>query len=156
MFKYTIEGRGFEQAKKLLARRILKLSDFRVPLTIIAKDFYSAEEQWLDSEGGGRWKPLSKGYALWKKQNYPGRKILQLHGGLYADFTGRNFSSTTNITGTKLSIHPAESRDYWWKHQRGYERIPKREVLSPVLNARKQAWKQVVTRWLISESNILE
>jgi hypothetical protein len=145
---YKITLLGIKQAEAYLLRQIKKLSDMREPLHAIAKDFYEIEKQWFDSEGGGRWKPLSPGYAAWKAKAYPGRKILQRSRRMYREFTGA--TSNYEITGGHKLVIMQSGVPYWMKHEDGDPKtnLPRREVLSPYLLKRQEHWHDLVTKYL--------
>jgi hypothetical protein len=152
MLGLKIELRGVQAAQNLwqllIARLRFNSGGSDNPLTKIAEDFYATERAWFDSEGGGRWRPLSPRYAAWKKQTYPGKKILQRRGRMYAEFTGQ--TRRFRVMNKRLIIN-ARGVDYWIKHEYGdpSTRLPKRPVLSPFLRQRVTAWHDLVTTYLV-------
>ena len=68
------------------------IGDFKPVFNDVAKIFYKHEARSFASQGastGEEWERLSKAYGAWKKQNFPGRPILQRRGALLAALTRR-------------------------------------------------------------------
>src|SRR5688572_5161043 len=87
--KLSFKAKGHKQALDLVARRIKRLDDIQTPLRQIVEDYFDIESRWFNSEGGGKWKPLSPRYAAQKRKVAPGAKILVLSGLMSDQFTGR-------------------------------------------------------------------
>jgi len=147
-----ITVKGIEQAKAIFTQRIANINTLRTPLGDIATGrdgFYQAEREWFDSEGSGRWKPLSPWYAQLKAQQYPGKRILRRTDSMYNQFTG--VTKNYRVTGSTLEIRvTGKASEYWLKHQQGdpTTNLPRREVISPYLPGKFAAWHQKITDWL--------
>ena len=148
-----VEVRGLKQAKDHLKRRIKRIENLREPLGMIAQDFYSMEREWFASKGGGRWQPLSKNYAAWKRKAHPGKPIMRLTDKMWSEFTGKPGHMTIDRFRLRIRVVGA---NYWQLHNKGSKakHIPKRPLISPVLDVRKQAWSELITRWLSARLDV--
>lgn len=139
---FTITLKGVKEAQDYLKKQAQRLNDVRNALARIAQDFYRVEREWFDSQGGGRWRPLSPRYAQRKAKFFPGKKILRRTDKMYREFTGqtRHFK----VTRHALDINVLGVR-YWLAHEEGAGRMPQREVISPWVAQRVDTWHQMVT-----------
>lgn len=138
--------RSFRELEISLSRRIRKLQSLQEPLSRIVKDFFNEEKKWLDSEGEGSWVPLSPGYAAWKKQHYPGRRMLQRTGRMYDELTGRRSRVRVRRDGASIEV----KNTYWVEHQLGID-VTRRIVISPRLRAKSGVWSKLVTEHLAAK-----
>lgn len=80
------------------------------------------------SEGRGKWPQLSRAYAAWKEQNYPGKGILELTGAY------RNAATQIGAPGNVVEVgddhltYGVEGLEYPVFHESGTERMPARPV----------------------------
>lgn len=149
----VLQVKGLKGIKEHLKRRIKRIENLREPLGMIAKDFYAMERDWFESKGGGRWQPLSKGYAAWKRKTHPGKPIMRLTDKMWSEFTGKPGHMTIDRFSLRIRVIGA---DYWTLHNKGskMKRIPKRPLISPVLEVRQKAWSQLITRWLSARMDV--
>lgn len=73
------------------------------------------------TQGRGSWAPLSKSYAAWKAEHFPGRPILQRSGDLLADLTGGASKQVDELSATYFVSVP-----YYRFHRDGTTRMPAR------------------------------
>ena len=69
-----------DEIKIAFSRWASLIGDFKPVFIDVAKIFYKHEARSFASQGattGDEWEKLSKSYGAWKKQNFPGRPILQ-------------------------------------------------------------------------------
>lgn len=89
VFEVNVDDREAHKA----IRRMLKMHDDLRP-TLLKPLMYPAMldtyREWMDSQGGGSWPPLTPKYAKWKSSHAPGSKMLQYQGGLYQSLTEEN------------------------------------------------------------------
>ena len=121
---FDIEG------DKQISRRLLIASkgfkDFRKPFDKTGKylrDFI--KEDVFETRGsviGETWKPLSKKYAIWKSQHYPGKGILEATGNMKSGF---------KYKANRQSVVVGNIVDYFKFHQSNKPRtkMPRRIVM---------------------------
>jgi phage gpG-like protein len=93
----------------------------------VTKAFYKVEEDQFNTEGQGKWAPLSPRYARWKAAHAPGRSLLVLEGRLKAAATG-GAGAIANQTPTELQLG-LTGVPYFTYHQRGTSHMPQRKVI---------------------------
>lgn len=144
---FAIQLKGLNEAQDYIKQQIAKLNEQRRNvLAAIARDFYKLEQQWFDSEGGGRWRPLSKRYAVRKAKAFPGKRILRRTDKMYREFTGQ--TGHFKITRNRLDINILGVQ-YWIAHEEGIGRLPQREVITPWVAGRVDTWNDMVTQDII-------
>jgi hypothetical protein len=123
-----------------------EVQDFEEPFRIILGDFREVESGIFSTEGASEGNPfpaLSKKYADWKEENFPGRAIMTLTGALRASLTGRSSGTIERIE--KKEAEFGTSLPYAHRHQVGY-RMPMRKIVN-VSDATKKRWNHVFVRW---------
>lgn len=145
--------KGLSGIKTRLKLRIQRLENLREPLEKIAQDYYSMEREWFASKGGGRWVPLSKNYAEWKRKTHPGKPIMRLTDRMWGEFTGK--PGHYRIDRFRLQVRIINA-DYWTLHSKGSaaKHIPKRPLVSPLFQGRKIVWRNLITRWLAARLDV--
>lgn len=142
-----IELRGLREAQDWSVAQLRRLRGDNSPaLKKIATDFYRMEREWFDSQGGGRWRPLSRRYAAYKAKFFPGKKILRRSDRLYREVTGKtkHFKVKKNALDILILGVP-----YWIAHETGTHKLPQREVIAPWIAQRIDSWHNTVTQSLI-------
>lgn len=157
---WTLSGQELKEARAAAGSRVKfwfksiwqRLRNLQPIMKAIAKDWIEAEQDWLDSEGRGTWKPLNKRYALYKQKRWGQKKILQRGMFLYNSITGKR-AGTIRIRGSELQILAPR---YWQAHQKGVPRrnLPQRIVVPPNLMRQPTSpqRKRMMTRlkdWLL-------
>ena len=152
---YRIEG--IPKAIQNLRNRQKHLEDFHDPLNLLVKDFFEVQRGWMNSEGRGSWKPLSAKYEKWKRNKVGSKLMLQFRGDLYDDVTGAS-SGGTSVSRGRATIRTVKSGSKWRWHTEGLSTNnksgfarPRRRVLSPALQIRRQYWNKLLARWAAGE-----
>lgn len=124
---------GLEEIDVGLSRFGIEIQDFR-PFwnTTLAPRFFDDVQTNFDREGKlvGGWAPLSPAYRAWKRQHYPGRKILERtlrlrrslmwHGGRFSPGGGRgNLGPGGIYRPTPFDVTLGTSVPYAHYHQQG-------------------------------------
>lgn len=113
----------------------------------------SVEAQVFASEGGfsrgGRWKPLSRRYALRKARLRPGAKILEYSGRLRGSLTGS--SSDSIYRPGPRSLEYGTSVPYARYHQEGGGFLPRRSFLD-LTDRQASTIGAILHRYIVSES----
>lgn len=126
-----------------------EISDWRPVWKEIAKDYALIEMRQFDSEGssglGKRWKPLSKGYAKWKRQHYGDKPILELTGAM----RHAAINPQVRMDKTSLEMTIGDRKAIW--HQRGHTSptpLPRRPVVM-LTEADKRRWFKLMQSYVI-------
>lgn len=114
------------------------ISDFRNMWPGIIDIFYAAEERLFESEGAsgasGKWAPLSRAYAKYKAQHWPGLPILQREQDLVESLTNPDAPDAVfRAEKFELTIGTRDEKAH--AHHRGIG-VPRRPVIS--LNERNK------------------
>jgi phage gpG-like protein len=142
---------GIETLNRAFNRTEGFVADMRNFAPAISEEFYKAEAEQFDSEGAkgasGKWTPLSKAYAKFKAQRFPGETILRATGHMEASLTSSDaldavfFASQDEIVlGTKDPKAVA--------HHRGSGRLPSRPVIS-LSEAQKRSMSKAIQKELV-------
>lgn len=150
MLKFTYTLNGIQAVRQWLIIQTSFFKNLNKPLEQIAADFYDTERQWFESEGGGRWKPLSPRYAAWKNSVFPGKPLMRMTDRMYREFTGE--TKHYQLRNGSLSIY-ALGVPYWIEHDEGRPdtRLPQREIMAPWLEQRIPHWHDIVTNYISSQ-----
>lgn len=70
----------------------------------VAKDFYEIEQDAFQSDGHGKWPPLSAKYAEWKAINFPFMPIMRRTQSLYFSLTRRGEGSVYDAKPKELTL----------------------------------------------------
>lgn len=110
--RLRIAGKGFEDFKKPFEKTGKYLRDF------IKSDVFETRGRVI----GESWKPLSKKYAIWKSQHYPGKGILEATGKMKEGF---------KYKAGKQEVVVGSVVDYFKYHQSNKPRtkMPRRVML---------------------------
>ena len=124
------------------------IDDFSKIFEDIIVDFRRLEKRIFKKEGDPEsFKPLSPKYAAWKHKNYPGKKIMQLRGGLKASLTGKT-SDTIEVIG-KRRAEFGSNLPYAHRHQMGTFGMPQRKIVQ-LSEKTKKRWVKIVQKWIIN------
>ena len=81
MIRFELQIDGATEIDRAFNRIDRFISDFRNVWPAVTDEFYAIEESQFASQGSkgasGRWAPLSKAYAAYKAQAFPGQPILR-------------------------------------------------------------------------------
>lgn len=150
MFQIIATVDGAEAINRAFNRTDGYISDMRNFAPAVSDEFYRAEKEQFDSEGSagasGKWTPLSKAYAEYKAQKFPGQSILKATGALEESLTDLEgldavfrISKDEIVLGTKVP--------YALAHQRG-GRLPKRPVIC-LSETQKRRMQKAIQRELV-------
>lgn len=95
MTQISIEVDGVRESVAAFEKVERGVVDFRQlgVWNAVESEFYKIQKTIFDSEGaagqGGKWKPLSTGYAKVKQRIYGNMPILQASGAMYREFTSK-------------------------------------------------------------------
>lgn len=160
----TISKENIVNLDKAFAGLQEGISDLRPFFRNLSKDHLeNAVANGFDTEGYGSWKPLSKDYAYWKAQKFPGKPILRRedtyfqaatnlhHPGSYLDITPRHMEF-----GISESYFVAQHGYFYPSvHEEGSRSVPKRALFE--LLARNEMFQSLVVReaerWGRDEAN---
>lgn len=132
------------------------LDDLRPAFQDIAESFYVHMREVFAREGavGTRsvWAPLSSGYGIWKRQRYPGRKILHLTGALERSLT--EIGDRHGILNLRrLSMAIGTDLPYAKKHQTGIIEgnyiLPQRKIIE-ITDSVKKEWTSIIHQYVYS------
>lgn len=135
---------GVTQMSRSMSRFADSLKDFTPVFEQISENFKAIEREQFNTEGGrvSNWTPLSEDYAEWKSLHFPGKPILQASGALMASLTGgTNFIK--RITSSEMTIGSSDPKAIF--HQRGTQKMPKREVIKLVEDD-KRTWMKILQK----------
>lgn len=142
---------GAEKMIRKLSRIGNLAQDFKEPMYTISSHFFKINEENFEAQGRPkRFAPLSPGYELWKRKNYPGKKIMQLTGRLKNSLTGENQADAQDtiriITSKYMEL--GTRVPYAAAHHFGYEKrnLPARKIVQ-VTEKHKQVWVRIIQRW---------
>jgi len=127
---FSIEIDGEEQVRVAVGRMQHAFEDLRPVWDAFREAFYAAELAQFSSEGsagrGGAWPGLSKDYAAWKAQHYPGMPLMVRTNALRGSLMGGD--------GHVYEPHPTwmgigTGVEYAIHHQRGAGDLPVRKLI---------------------------
>lgn len=129
----TLQIEGFDDVYQAFAKLEQRLRDLSKPLQKAGDQFYRFEKDAFDSEGtssaAGRWSPLTRHYAQWKKRVAPGKPILELTGALRDSMTGPNSpDSYRQISPSEIAI--GTTLVYSKFHQTGTAKMVARPIIA--------------------------
>jgi hypothetical protein len=129
-----VDDAGAEERIRKLAVFLTDLRSFWPLLVPVATGWWRRQFESEGEFGGSPWAPLSPAYEAWKRDNFPGKGILQRTGALkQAASRPTRFVTPHTLT---LSIES----DYLGFHQDGTSRMPARPlVFGSLLGAEAQA-----------------
>lgn len=142
---------GAEKVVRQLSRIGNLVQDFKEPMYLISNHFFQVNKE--NFEAGGkpkRFAPLSSGYKLWKRKNYPGKKIMQLTDRLMNSLTGENQADSQDtiriITSKYMEL--GTRVPYAAAHYYGYPKrnLPARKIIQ-ITEKHKQVWVRIIQRW---------
>lgn len=147
----TVDGK--DQFDRTFSRLDANFDDLTPIWPDVRDVFWRFEKEQFESEGSkgasGQWKRLSKRYARQKIERYgAGKKILEATGELRDALTGPNPGSYYTHTKKEVAIGTTLARGIY--HQRGSDRLPKREPIS-LSNEQKKEMMKVIQGALIKE-----
>lgn len=126
---FQVEVTGLRPVLVAIGRLQQRMSDLVPFWEYYEKQWvYPKFRYWFETEGEGRWAPLSPLYAAWKAVHYPGRKILELIGALRLSMSQPNAPGAVR----RLSKDRAEwgtSNRVAKFHQFGTRKMPRRAVI---------------------------
>src|SRR3990172_9586013 len=143
MFQLTFEVDGDVQLARSFSRFADNIKDARKPFGEVADDFKEIEDKQFKSEGSygsGGWMPLSSNYAEWKAKHYPGTKILERTGRLWASLASKTSDTIRDIK--KLEMTVGTSSKYAIFHQRGTRKMPMRKIIN-LTEDDKRRWTKI-------------
>lgn len=154
MLRLTAIVEGEQQLDRTFTRFTELVSDLRVIWPGVIEDFREIEKQQFAGQGiggGGRWQPLSSGYAKIKAREYPGKTILRRTDRLYNSLTGNTADSITRAEPRSLAIGTRVV--YGRYHQRGAGRLVQRRVIDLNEAQRTRLMKTIQRRLLLAGRN---
>lgn len=122
----TITILGSKQVEQKLTGLANNIRNFTGVWDDILDAIYEIEESQFETEGHGKWAPLSPKYAKWKEANYPGRGLLILTEDLIESVTGGRGGV---VRKTRDTLEFSTNVPYWRFHQEGTRKMPQRKVL---------------------------
>jgi len=148
MISFTLTLKGVSTVLNWKVKQVKRLTNLTVPLKQIAKEWYALEQQWFNSEGGGRWVPLSPSYAAYKATAAPGKPLLRFTDKMYKEFTGQ--PGHYDLTSTSLQIYVL-GVPYWVEHEDGFPatHLPQRKVIAPWMTDKIDSWHLLISRHLV-------
>lgn len=112
----TLTLMGDQQVVRTLTNQQWFLTDMRPAWEQVADEFAKAEKELFRTRDRGAWPALSKQYARWKEQRYPGKPPMRRTDTLYRELTQRPFG-VERITRWSLTI--GTQLPYARIHQKG-------------------------------------
>lgn len=114
-------------------RRVGFVMDDLTPIWDDVRDaFWEIEKRQFASEGSagrsGKWKPLSKRYAIEKIKRYGAKPILERTGRLVKAMTGQTADTVYQKDSKNMAV--GTNLPYAARHQRGAGKLPQREIIS--------------------------
>ncbi|MEM3036259.1 MAG: hypothetical protein QXS18_05610 [Thermoplasmata archaeon] len=154
---FVVRIDGLEQINRKLLVKRKKLDDFSPIFKEFTKDWFEKQKKMFENEGfipnegrpyDKKWKELSPKYKEWKEKNYPGKKILELTGGLKRALTDM---SNAIITAKVLTIKAGARIVNGWNlarlHKYGTRRMPARDPFAFSVK-QKERWIMMLRNWL--------
>ena len=131
--RISIVADGMAQFSREFSRMDAKFEDLTPIWPDVRGFFWEIQGEQFDSQGskggGGKWKALSKRYAIQKIARYgSGKKILEGTGALRDSLTGDAEGSYFSSSKTEVAI--GTTIPYGIYHHRGMGNNPKREIIS--------------------------
>jgi phage gpG-like protein len=147
----TVDGK--EEFDRTFTRLDANFDDLTPIWPDVRDEFWRIEREQFDSEGSkgrsGKWARLSERYALKKIKRYgAGKKILEATGELAASLTGNAPGSYYSTTKKEIAVGTTLARGIY--HQRGSDKLPKREPIS-FSDEQKRRMMKVIQGSLIKE-----
>lgn len=129
-FTFEVEGKAeFDRSFNRVGEHV---SDLRPVWNKIERTFHQIESEQFKSEGAkgrsGKWRPLTRNYAVYKAKKYPGMPVLQRSGRLYRSLTSNTGDSILIKTKDEFGI--GTTLFYATFHQTGTKNMPAREPIS--------------------------
>ncbi|MCQ9384446.1 phage virion morphogenesis protein [Brevibacterium moorei] len=149
---FTVRGTGIEDMNLELSRIKGQLKNVDGFLTNLSKWIEEQEAQQFKKEGGAyppKWAALSKEYAKWKGQHYPGKGILERTGDLKTSLTTSGSGIRAVHNGTLTFGTLVEYAAY---HQNGTKTMPARPVLIRTDKTFKRAVEKQLQRWILEHN----
>lgn len=155
---YTLEDKEFRQTIKEASE---KVSDLRVPFSIIRREFFRGNKAIFNLKGPGKYEDYKntkggKAYRLLKRRllgsEYP---LLKLTGTLEASLTNQKDQNAVDRV-SKLELTMGTKVPYAVYHQTGTKKMAKRPVLligpeqvaPPSLSKRRDLWIQTIKNYV--------
>jgi phage gpG-like protein len=121
------------------------VSDLRPVWDNAERRFHKLEDSQFKSEGArgesGKWKPLSRPYAVQKAKRYGVQPILRASGRMEAALTGHTGDSVVFKEPQEFGI--GTSLAYAGYHQRGPGSLPKRPLIDPTDQDKRDFSKEI-------------
>lgn len=108
-----------------------KLSDLTEPLTRYG-DYLVSEHIVRQFQRRGfpaGWAPLSPAYAEWKREHFPGRRLLELSGKMRRGFRFKAGPRSLRIINRITAGQKGNKTPRWFWHQFGTPKMPARPML---------------------------
>jgi phage gpG-like protein len=146
MARIALVVEGETEFDRTFARADAAFSDLRPIWPDVRDKFWEIEKEQFDSEGAsgrnGKWKRLSKRYAIQKEQRYgPGLKIMYATGDLRGALTSQ--TGDTVYQPTKDEIVIGTSLPYARFHHVGSGRLPIRKLIDLSDRQRNELMKTI-------------
>jgi phage gpG-like protein len=146
LIRFELQIDGATEIDRAFNRIDRFISDFRNVWPAVTDEFYAIEESQFASQGSkgasGRWAPLSKAYAAYKAQAFPGQPILRAENSLYESLTSpEGLDSIYRATQFELTI--GSKAPYATAHQRGSGRMPARPPISLTESDKRRMQKAI-------------
>lgn len=150
MAKIDIKIKNLSFIKKKLAKIKKKIIDLNPVWDDVRNVFFDIENKRFETQNKGRWRPLSPGYAEWKRQHYPGKPIMVLKGNLKKSLT--SMSDKTVYIKNKREMTIGTSIEYALAQHFGIKKkglggLPSR----PLIGITKQdanKFKKIINKYL--------
>ena len=102
MVTLTVDkNKEFERALKEASR---KLDDLRIPLSIIAKEWFKSNKAIFALGGYGKYAKYSKGYEKWKMKQFGSIQVLKVSGALEKSLTNPTDKFSVNTITNKKTL----------------------------------------------------
>ncbi len=119
---FEFDEKAFDDWSDDLKKALRDVSDV---WPVVIHEFYQIENEQFDTQGHGKWAPLSPAYAKWKAAHFPGRSLLVQTEKLKTEATG---GGSISATPQQLSI-AFRGVPYFKFHQQGTSRMPARKPI---------------------------
>lgn len=146
MIDLRLQVNGTQQVERTLHIAADHISDFSPAFRDLKNAFvrYQREEfKTQGAHGGHAWAALSPKYLAWKRKHFPGRRILELTGGLRKTLT------------SQLQVFVSPRRLVMWSaskvatyHQGGAGNLPARKIIA-VPQPEKRDWVRILQRYVL-------
>ena len=144
---FDIDGDAqYSRAFEALEHEARDMSD---PLERIADDLLRQIGLQFQTEGayglGTVWRPLSREYAAWKEEHFPGRPILVRTGEMREHMLDK--PRTVRVTAQRMVYEVASDVPVY--HQKGRGHNPERKMVA-LPGAGRRNWDRILHEWVMS------